>query len=219
MANVICVNNAVDPRLVAGTHILGTNYQCLRKGIGRGRNMPIDPAYAGPYVPIDGRRFYCGTNDILPPGYFAIGSASKCVSKGIGIGKAQRAAAAAVAAPPIPPPPAPPVIPPPIPPSTGLRRLVKRIREGKEGKEGKHVGFGFNTNDNMEIIFPKFTITLILCVLWFLFLYIFKPKYILIISGEKNRKDTPIDWYNFLLYYILGVLGVIIIQCIFYPIL
>ena len=87
-----CGNNALFPGLTTGTHFIGTNYQCLKKGIGVGSNLPYDPQYAVPYAPIDGRRFYCGTNHIVPPTHTAIGSTSKCLATGVGIGKARKAA-------------------------------------------------------------------------------------------------------------------------------
>ena len=89
-----CGNNMNDYRLVTGTHTLGTNYQCLRKGIAVGRNLPYDATYTQPYTPVDNRKFYCG-NSVIPPvdgGYFAVGSPSKCLQNGVGIGKIQRAA-------------------------------------------------------------------------------------------------------------------------------
>jgi hypothetical protein len=91
---IYCGNNMNDPKLITGTHGLGTNYQCMRRGIGIGRHLPYDAVYAQPHAPIDGRRFYCG-NAIVPPavgGYFAVGSPSKCQQIGVGVGKAQRAA-------------------------------------------------------------------------------------------------------------------------------
>jgi hypothetical protein len=90
--SIYCGNNLNDQKLVSGTHILGTNYQCLRKGIGVGKNLPYDSSYAVPHNPVDGRRFYCGNAVVPPPGYFGVGSPSKCLSIGIGIGKAQRVA-------------------------------------------------------------------------------------------------------------------------------
>ena len=91
---IYCGNNLNDPKLVTGTHTIGTNYQCLRKGIGIGRNLPYDANYAGGHVPIDHRTFYCG-NALSPPaggGYFAVGWPAKCLQTGIGVGKSQRAA-------------------------------------------------------------------------------------------------------------------------------
>jgi hypothetical protein len=86
-----CGNNLNNPKLVAGTHVVGTNYQCLRKGIGVGSHLPYDSSYAGPYAPVDPRRFYCGNAAIIPAGYFAAGSPSKCLQVGIGVGKVMRA--------------------------------------------------------------------------------------------------------------------------------
>lgn len=94
MAQMYCGNDLNFPGLLSGTHFLGTNYQCLRKGIGVGSNLPYDSDYAGPHVPVDGRKFYCGNADVPPEdgGYFGVGSPSKCLAIGIGIGKAQKAA-------------------------------------------------------------------------------------------------------------------------------
>jgi hypothetical protein len=90
---IYCGNNLNDPKLTNGTHNIGTKYQCLRKGIGVGINLPYDPAYSIPYRPIDPRKFYCGKSRRLPDGggHFAVGSPSKCLQKGVGIGKKQTA--------------------------------------------------------------------------------------------------------------------------------
>lgn len=87
-----CGNQGNFPGLASGTHFLGTNYECLRRGIGIGSHLPYDPAYAQGHAPIDARRFYCGNDPVAPAGYFAVGSASKCQQIGVGVGKAQRAA-------------------------------------------------------------------------------------------------------------------------------
>jgi hypothetical protein len=93
MVKMYCGNKANYKGLVSGTHFLGTNYKCLRKGIGVGLHLPYDSSYKGPYIPVDGRRFYCGNAKIPPPtgGYFASGSPSKCLSIGVGVGKSQKA--------------------------------------------------------------------------------------------------------------------------------
>ena len=89
-----CGNDLNFQGLVSGTHFLGTNYECLRKGIAVGSNLPYDSKYSGAHSPVDGRKFYCGKDTVVPPtgGYFAVGSPSKCLAVGVGIGKAQRAA-------------------------------------------------------------------------------------------------------------------------------
>lgn len=88
---IYCGNNRNDPKLRTGTHVLGTNYQCIKKGIGIGINLPIDNAYKQSYKPIDKRRFYCGDKKLPKKGYFAVGSPSKCLQTGIGVGKSIRA--------------------------------------------------------------------------------------------------------------------------------
>jgi hypothetical protein len=87
-----CGNNLNHQKLVSGTHVLGTNYECMRKGIGFGSHLPYDASYAGAYAPVDPRKFYCGNNPVPPAagGYLAVGSPSKCLQIGIGVGKAQR---------------------------------------------------------------------------------------------------------------------------------
>lgn len=91
MAQIYCGNNQNDPKLISGTHQVGTNYECLRRGIGVGYHLPFDSTYLNPHVPIDQRRFYCGNLPAVPHDYFAVGSPSKCLAIGVGIGKAQRA--------------------------------------------------------------------------------------------------------------------------------
>lgn len=93
MSNIYCGSNSLNPQLIAngGTQNIGTRHQCLRKGIGKGLNMPFDPSYNDPYQPIDPRQFYCGDNVVLPAGYDANGTIQQCLSKGIGIGRHQLA--------------------------------------------------------------------------------------------------------------------------------
>jgi hypothetical protein len=93
MVKTYCGNNANFQGLITGTHIVGTNYQCLRKGIGVGKNLPYDESFSGNYTPIDPRTFYCGNSDVIPNnmGYFAVGWPAKCLQTGIGIGKARKA--------------------------------------------------------------------------------------------------------------------------------
>jgi hypothetical protein len=93
MANIYCGSNRLNPQLIGngGTKNIGTRYQCLRKGIGKGLNMPVDQSYNDPYQPIDPREFYCGDDAVLPAGYDANGTIQQCLSKGIGIGRHQLA--------------------------------------------------------------------------------------------------------------------------------
>lgn len=92
--SIYCGNKLNHPDLLSGTRVLGTNYDCLRKGIGVGSHLPYDADYAGGYIPVDARKYYCGLAPVPPPGggYFAVGSPSKCLQIGVGVGKAQRAA-------------------------------------------------------------------------------------------------------------------------------
>jgi hypothetical protein len=82
-----CGNNALDADLVAGRVVSGNRYECLRKGIGVGRNLPVDLKYAEAYAPLDPTRRYCGLNDDLPDGYDDFGTRGDCLRNGIGMGK------------------------------------------------------------------------------------------------------------------------------------
>ena len=90
MQPIYCGNNAQDDQLLDGTKIIGTRHGCMKKGFGKGFNMPYDPKFGGPYTPIDKRKIYCGNNSEKPDGYDSIGSLSQCLQKGIGIGKRKR---------------------------------------------------------------------------------------------------------------------------------
>jgi len=90
MQPIYCGNNAQDDQLIDGTRIIGTRHGCMKKGFGKGFNMPYDPKFSGPYTPIDKRKIYCGNNSEKPDGYDSIGSLSQCLQKGIGIGKRKR---------------------------------------------------------------------------------------------------------------------------------
>ena len=87
MSDIYCGNNAANIDLITGNSILGTRYECLKKGIGKGMNMPPDPTYTGQYIPIDERKMYCGTNPNLPNDYDYMGNLPHCLQKGVGIGK------------------------------------------------------------------------------------------------------------------------------------
>jgi len=82
-----CGNNRNSPDVVVGIKRIGTRYECLKRGIGIGMNLPFDPTYAQPYDPIDRTRIYCGNANRHPDGYDRMGSPSLCQRKGVGIGK------------------------------------------------------------------------------------------------------------------------------------
>ena len=84
-----CGNNLLSPLLEAngGDCIIGTNYQCLKKGIGYGIHSPIDLDFIN-YEPIDPpENIYCGDKRPLPDEYERFGRRSSCLRKGVGIGK------------------------------------------------------------------------------------------------------------------------------------
>jgi len=86
-----CGNNLAHKKVVNGELQIGTRYTCLKRGIGKGLNMPFDNSYLGDYIAIDDTRIYCGNSSQLPVGYDRFGSLDECQSKGIGIGIKQKA--------------------------------------------------------------------------------------------------------------------------------
>jgi hypothetical protein len=91
MSLFTCTNNRNHPDLVVGLKRIGTRYECLKRGIGLGRNLPFDPSYAVDYDPIDRTRTYCGLQNRKPMGYNRMGSPSSCLRTGVGIGRRMRA--------------------------------------------------------------------------------------------------------------------------------
>ena len=195
-----CGNNRNDPKITGGTHTIGSNYQCLRKGIGTGLHMPYDPSYTLPHAPIDGRKYYCG-NQVPPPagrGYFSTGSPSICFRTGVGVGRAQRAAMGPGGpvgpAAPGPVPPAPPIaharpagvaparpIPPIIPPN----------------------GYGIK-------YYLPITIFFLICTVIFIVFYFSKISFFMK-KDDKTGEDV-INYTIFVPYYVLScvISGIII---------
>jgi hypothetical protein len=84
-----CGNNALSPHLIenGGNKILGTNYECLKTGIGFGIHAPLDMDFIN-YQAIDPPdNIYCGDKTPLPDRYDAFGKRSSCLRKGVGQGK------------------------------------------------------------------------------------------------------------------------------------
>lgn len=75
-----CGNNAYELE----NKRLGSRYDCFRKGVGVGLNLPIVPER---YEPIDRYRVYCGNARRLPEGYNIMGTRADCLRKGVGVGK------------------------------------------------------------------------------------------------------------------------------------
>jgi hypothetical protein len=84
-----CGNNARNEGLRNGSKILGTRYQCLRKGIGRGLKEPIF-SYSDEYEPIEDIKIFCGNGNNLPQDKHRFGTRDECLRKGFAVGQRQK---------------------------------------------------------------------------------------------------------------------------------
>lgn len=214
MSSIYCGNNLSYSGIVNGTHRMGTNLECLRIGIGKGKSLPADPNFAEEYNPFDKRTYYCGNQDEIPEGttHFAMGSPSKCLSTGIGIGKKKKAVE------------------------------TFQNNQGGNSNRSSQANFGIiNQEEKKELSQENYSIKsnqyiyyLILCfifVMVFIILYTIKPSFVQadilkILKGEKEVKNgvliddldqtinieenykhlnpKMIDWYSFTIYF-LGI--------------
>ena len=78
---IYCGNNSLNPNLVTGNSRIGNRYECFKKGVGVGSNIP---ASCDPYAPINRSTIFCGLSP-LPPGYI-YGTPLECKRKGVGVG-------------------------------------------------------------------------------------------------------------------------------------
>ena len=175
--SIYCGNNRLDSDIVNGTSELGTRYSCLRKGIGTGLYLPLDPKYIGPYEPIDDRKIYCGDREILPNGYDRFGNLSQCLQKGVAIGKRQKA----------------------------LDGDDDDNNVNDNNLNDNNVNNNNVNNNIYRNLFNKkfkyYLIFIILIIIFLLFYYL-KPSIIL----QKNSNEKIIDWRKFILFYLLIVI-------------
>ena len=190
----LCVGNRLDPRLVRGTHVLGSKYQCLRKGFGTGSHLPYDPKYLLDYEPVDPRRFYCGTKD-LPEGYFADGSPAICFRKGLGAGRRVKAVRKAGRSSFLLDESKSSDVSLPLLVSQELSDSSMSISE--DCPDEKHASFGFGNKNGNCRTYQRIA----LMAMVFIFLYIFKPWFVM--EEEKGNKRKVINWNKFLFYYLL----------------
>ena len=84
-AEIYCGNNSRDEGLLNGSKILGTRYQCLKKGVGKGLAEPV-LVHNLEYEPIEDYGSYCGFGN-LPENKLRFGTREECLRKGFGIGQ------------------------------------------------------------------------------------------------------------------------------------
>lgn len=185
MTKIYCGNNSQDLNVLNGTKVIGTRYDCLRQGIGKGLNLPYDPKYNGSYNPIDKRKIYCGNKPQLPNKYDLVGNLPQCLQKGVGVGKRIRSTEYAIS-------------------SSNNEKL-------NLSPTFSFTSINRKSGINKHILFR--IIYFILSVVASIVLYKIKPKVVLAKTSKKNKKE--INWSNFLVVYfvinmtILGVLSVI----------
>jgi hypothetical protein len=86
---IYCGNNAKDRGLIDGSKIMGTRYQCLKKGIGQGLREPI-LEFNDEYEAIDTTKIFCGNGDVLPQDKDKLGTQAECLRKGFAVGQKQK---------------------------------------------------------------------------------------------------------------------------------
>ena len=86
---IYCGNNAKDRGLIDGSKIMGTRYQCLKKGIGQGLREPI-LEFNDEYEAIDTTKIFCGNGDVLPQNKDKLGTQAECLRKGFAVGQKQK---------------------------------------------------------------------------------------------------------------------------------
>ena len=86
---IYCGNNARDEGLVNRSKKIGSRYECLRKGVGKGLKEPI-LSYTEEYEPIDKTRIFCGNGDILPQNKDRLGKRDECMRIGFAVGQKQK---------------------------------------------------------------------------------------------------------------------------------
>ena len=89
---IYCGNNAKSKKLTKEKYKIGKSYECLRKGIGVGKNLPLNTDMLGPYKPIKKRTFFCGKKSNWDrQKYDRIGDPTECLRAGIVIGQKLKA--------------------------------------------------------------------------------------------------------------------------------
>jgi len=83
---IYCGNNKLHKSLKKRNVRIGTRYECFKKGVGVGLNLPVDPDYLQPYEPITRRKIFCG-NSRMSDEYDRFGNLPECLQKGVAVGK------------------------------------------------------------------------------------------------------------------------------------
>ena len=186
---IYCGNNKLSPRLTVEQNVIGTPYECMRKGIGVGLNLPVDKDAAGPYEPIVEKKFYCGKKENeMPDKLERMGSPTECLRVGISIGKAKKAKD-----------------------FIEIRKKRNRKKRSKRAKrwrkKKREMGFSTKTDHN---IFVKYILPILiigsLTLAFALPLYYTKPKFLV-----DKRKEIDIQKYSIIVYLFLLFVSLIVI--------
>lgn len=183
---IYCGNNKLSPKLTEENHRIGTPYQCMRKGIGVGLNLPVDKDAAAPYKPIVEKTFYCGKKESdMPVKLERMGSPTECLRAGIAIGKKKKADEFIE--------------------KRKIRNRKKRSKRVRRWKKKR----GFSTRSEHNI-FVKYILPILiigsLTLAFALPLYYTKPKFLV-----NKRKEIDFQKYSIIIYLFLLIVSLIVI--------
>ncbi len=83
MVRIYCGNQNPIPE---DYDVMGSRYQCLRKGIGVGiYRINIEDRIL-PQSDPNRPKLYCGTSEDIPQGYVGMATPYQCLRKGVGVG-------------------------------------------------------------------------------------------------------------------------------------
>lgn len=168
---IYCGNNYNE--LKDGTKKLGSRNSCLKRGIGIGKNLPIDLNFANKYKPIDKTKYYCGNDKKLPEKYDVFGSLFKCHTIGIGVGK-----------------------------SLSAKEYLEKnkVKLNNKVKLKNKIKYKFNDNEDNNILLYIYVVSLFIFI--FLFFYYKKPFFILKNNKLINWKKFFLYYILFLFIFL-----------------
>ena len=186
---IYCGNNMLSPKITKENYKIGNPYNCMRKGIGVGLNLPVDIEAAGPYKPIIKKTFYCGKKQSeMPLNLDRMGTPTECLRTGIAIGKAKKAQEQ---------------ISKKKSKKKSKKRAKRRAKKRQKSRKGQSTRIDYGP-------FLKYILPVLIiggsALLFSIPLYYSKPKFLLDKNKEINLQKYAITIYLFLLIVALIVI-------------